>query len=123
VPLDKDRAASYLDNHARAVSQGRCAQHVREALAAGGTVIEPHPVPARANGPFLTSHGFVPVPAGGYVPAKGDVVVIQNYPHGDPNGHIAMYDGSHWVSDFRQRDIWAGPGYREARLAMQVYRP
>jgi hypothetical protein len=34
-----------------------------------------------------------------------------------------MFNGIQWVSDLMQRDIWAGPGYRKAKPAMQVYRP
>ncbi len=78
---------------------------------------------AKDYGPYLRNNGFSPVPAGGYRPRRGDVVVIQNYPGGNPNGHIAMYDGHQWVSDFTQQDIWAGPGYRQHKPAAQVFRP
>ena len=27
-----------------------------------------------------------------------------------------------WYSDFRQRDMWGGPGYRSARPAYKIYR-
>ena len=63
------------------------------------------------------------MPAKNYIPTKGDVVVIQNYAGGHSAGHTAMHNGIQWVSDFKQRDIWAGPGYRKAHPAMQVYRP
>ena len=59
----------------------------------------------------------------GYQPQKGDVVVIQSYAGGDPNGHVAMYDGTTWISDFRQRDMWGGPGYREKMPPYVIYRP
>ncbi len=58
-----------------------------------------------------------------YVPEKGDVAVIQPYSGGDPNGHIAMYDGTQWVSDFAQRDLWGGPGYRKHKPDCVIYRP
>lgn len=122
MPYSIDAAAAFLDAHAHEQSQGQCAAYVRRAIQAGGIVIDPHPYSAKDYGPFLTGNGFLPVPANGYVPVKGDVVVIQNYDGGDSNGHIAMYDGSLWVSDFKQRDIWAGPGYRKAKPALQVYR-
>ena len=67
----------------------------------------------------LDACSSVPAAAG----SQGDVVVIQNYPGGDVNGHIALYDGTRWVSDFKQRDIWAGPGYRANQPPLQVYRP
>ncbi len=34
---------------------------------------------------------------------------------GNPGGHRAIFDGSEWYSDFRQRDMWAGPGYRGSK--------
>jgi len=58
-----------------------------------------------------------------YVPKKGDVAVIQPYKGGDPHGHIAMYNGTKWVSDFKQRDMWGGPGYRKHKPTCVVYRP
>jgi len=58
-----------------------------------------------------------------YVAKKGDVAVIQPYDGGNPNGHITMYDGNQWVSDFKQRDIWGGAGYRKHRPDCVIYRP
>ena len=121
--MDKDAAAQYADDHAEAVSQGQCAQYVRRALEAGGVDLSQHPYSAKNYGPFLTGQGLQPVPQAGYEPQKGDVVVIQTYPGGDVNGHIALHDGTRWVSDFKQRDIWAGPGYRANQPPLQVYRP
>lgn len=58
-----------------------------------------------------------------YAPQAGDVVVIQPHKGGSKEGHIAMYTGSAWVSDFRQRDLWGGPGYRKHKPTAVVYRP
>lgn len=58
-----------------------------------------------------------------YVATKGDIAVIQPYSGGDPNGHIAMYDGTQWVSDFTQRDLWGGPSYRKHKPDCVIYRP
>ena len=49
--------------------------------------------------------------------------MIQPYKGGDPNGHITMYDGEDWLSDFVQRDMWGGPGYRENKPNCIIYRP
>jgi hypothetical protein len=44
-------------------------------------------------------------------------------PHtGSTAGHVAGYDGKHWVSDFVQRDFWAGKEYRKERPHYAVYR-
>ena len=111
MSLNKDDAVAYLNAHAFAHSLGKRAAFVRRAIEDGGLTLDPHPVSAIA------------VPAKNSIPTKGDVVVIQNDAGGDSAGHIAMYDGLQWVSDFKQRDIWAGPGYRKAHPAMQGYRP
>jgi hypothetical protein len=44
-------------------------------------------------------------------------------PHTDSTaGHVAGYDGKHWVSDFVQRDFWAGKAYRKEKPHYAVYR-
>lgn len=52
----------------------------------------------------------------------GDVLVIQPYKGGNPHGHIAMYDGEDWVSDFVHTDLWGGPGYRKATPDIEILR-
>lgn len=56
------------------------------------------------------------------MPREGDVIIIQPYAGGNPSGHMAIYDGAEWYSDFKQRDMWAGPGYRAARPSYTIYR-
>ena len=52
----------------------------------------------------------------------GDVVVIQPIT-GHPHGHMAMYNGSLWVSDFKQEHgYYPGPSYRAQRPAAVFYR-
>ncbi|QYE33864.1 hypothetical protein KZX46_13635 [Polymorphobacter sp. PAMC 29334] len=120
--MDIDKAVAHLDKSAGLASKGKCAAYVRRAIVAGGLSIDPHPLYAKDYGPYLLKAGLTAVAASGYKAAKGDVVVIQSYSTTDPAGHIAMYDGTQWVSDFKQHDIWAGPGYRIHRPALQVYR-
>lgn len=120
--MDIEKAVEHLDASASHASKGKCAAYVRRAMLAGGLAIDPHPLYAKDYGPYLTKAGLKAVATKDYTPAKGDIVVIQSYAAKDPAGHIAMYDGKQWVSDFKQRDIWAGPGYRIHKPAMQVYR-
>lgn len=122
VAFDVDRAARYIAAHAESGSLGRCAAYVRAALQEGGLDMRGHPVSARDYGAFLVKRGFAQLPGAGYQPVKGDIVVIQNYAGGDPHGHIAMYDGAGWVSDFKQRDMWGGPGYRKYQPPHTIYR-
>ena len=114
-------AIHHLRENAERASRGRCAAYVREALEAGEVVIAPHPVSAKDYGPYLRRHGFLSVPPD-EPPRAGDVCVIQGC-EGHPHGHMAMFDGRAWISDFVQRDIWAGPKYRALRPPMEVFRP
>lgn len=122
MPYNANAAVEYLNRHAHNHSTGFCARAVRLAILAGGVDITPHPPVARLYGHFLRVRGFRAVASSGYSPQKGDVIVIQSYPGGHPAGHIAMYNGSQWISDFRQRDMWAGPGYRTHKPSYTIYR-
>jgi hypothetical protein len=66
--------------------------------------------------------GFValtPVPVV-YLP--GDVGIVQPIPS-HPFGHMAMYDGTDWVSDFRQfHGLYPGAAYRAADPPFTIYR-
>lgn len=134
MPLNIANAVKDLDRHAKGAPTKHCAAFVREALQAGDLFINPHPVNARDYGPALMANGFGSMNMDKYVPAAGDIVVIQPYPSGkdakgkaykgsDSAGHIAMYDGRRWVSDFVQRDMMGGPGYRKHATSFAVYRP
>jgi uncharacterized Zn-binding protein involved in type VI secretion len=121
--MDKDKAAKHLSANAAPKSQGKCAKYVRQAMEAGGMDTTGRPVSAKDYGPFLDKKGFAKVSPENYVPQKGDVVVIQPYKGGSVHGHIAMYDGQQWVSDFKQKDMWGGSGYRNNQPPHQIYRP
>jgi uncharacterized Zn-binding protein involved in type VI secretion len=117
-----DRAVTHLSTNAHAKSQGRCLRSVREALEAGGA--RPgRTLSAKDYGPNLERAGFTAVAnqtSAGYAPQRGDVVVFAAVA-GHRNGHIAMYDGGQWVSDYRQRSFYANEAYR--RGTFSVYRP
>ena len=66
--------------------------------------------------------------AGFYVvtgePQKGDVVVIEGFA-GHDDGHMAIFDGTRWVSDFKQRPgtgVYPGRDYRKVQPAYKIYR-
>lgn len=107
------QAVNYLDASAQPSSTGQCALYVRQALAAGGLTSfdTNHPANAYQYGPYLTSAGFTTVSSSGYTPQTGDVIVFQPVA-GHPSGHIEMYDGSQWVSDFKQKDILPTTDYQ-----------
>jgi hypothetical protein len=111
-------ALEYLDNHAGGHSHGHCAQYTREAIEHGGLTLQRH-VSAKDYGTSLLNAGFVEVSTSDY--RRGDVVVIQGIP-GHPHGHMAMFDGDQWVSDFKQRTLYPGDAYRHAHPSFIVYR-
>ena len=120
--LDLNLAIQRLNNNATPISRGRCAEAIRLALSAGGLQLQGYPAEAKRYGSTLMQNGFSRISHVGYSPRRGDIVVIQNYQGGHPAGHIAMYTGSQWVSDFRQRDMWSGSGYRTNQPAYAIYR-
>jgi len=111
-----------LSDSAEKKSTGNCAKYVRRALEAGGLDSSGHPTNAKDWGPTLEKNNFKPLKQEKYTPKKGDVVVIQPYPGGRPEGHMAAYNGKQWISDFKQRDMWAGPGYRKHKPPHVIYR-
>jgi hypothetical protein len=136
--LDVDGAVKELHRKVDKIAEeypygsGHCAQYVREALNTGGGLdIKPPPSSyAKDFGSSLEASGFeekINVPQGqsglpeGYKPLIGDVAVIQGTTK-NPYGHMQMYDGSQWVSDFRQNGYWPGPQYRIQKPSSVVYR-
>lgn len=107
-----------------------CLHAVKLDLAAGGVQISCPPAGrewADMCGPVLQQHGFNAIGSDDPSPQAGDVVVIQPY-SGEPGigglaGHIAIYDGHAWKSDFNQIDFWGGSGYRTHQPSHTFYRP
>lgn len=117
--FNKDAAATYLRNHAEAGSTSNCAKYVRRAVDAGGITLQ-HTASARNYGGPLLSAGFYPILSN--VPQKGDVIVIQPIT-GHPDGHMAMYDGHEWISDFAQHHgFYPSQAYRDIHPPYTIYR-
>lgn len=115
---DKHKAVNYARLNANAHSQSRCAHFVSNAIRHGGLRI-PNTNEAKDMGPTLIAAGFRQVYG---EPQEGDIAVIQaieNHPH----GHVCIYDGhGTWYSDFVQRTMYPGPGYRAAKPSFTLYR-
>ena len=119
MPYDGTAAAVYADQNAEAHSRGRCAEYVRNAIEQGGGITMGRTLLAKDYGPVLRTAGFYEASG---LPQTGDVAVIQPAP-GHPAGHMAIYDGTNWVSDFKQlRGMYPGPAYRSAQPAYTVFR-
>ena len=102
--------------------QHQCATYVREALEAGGLVTIGHPAAAKDWGPTLVRIGFRVIDPANYSAALGDVIVIQGTSM-SKSGHIEIYDGKNWISDFvQQHGMWPGPSYRAEKPSYKIYR-
>lgn len=94
-------AARIAKGAAHKGSIGRCALYVRKALqAAGYKFTSQASAYMYANG-TLAKAGFTKIDHSNYTPQLGDVVVF-NRTSKNPHGHIQIYDGKGWVSDFHQ---------------------
>lgn len=74
---------------------------------------------------YLQGKGFNLVNTSDYNPIKGDIIVtepFQGASHFHKHGHIQMFNGSKWVSDFVQRDIHAGPDWRKFDPPKVIFR-
>lgn len=103
-------------------SLGHCAEYVRKAVEAGGVRLSRH-LSAKDYGSSLAAAGFTTSPAFNETQAQlGDVAIVQPI-EGHPHGHMCMFDGSYWVSDFVQtRGVYPGPAYRRVKPAFSIYR-
>ena len=119
-PLNVGAMTAYVTNNAQSRSQGQCAAYVRRGMEAGGADMRTRPVAAADYGDTLVREGFRGIDPVGYTPQAGDVAVYGRVP-GSDYGHIQMYNGTRWVSDFLQRSVVPGPGYSGS--SPSFYRP
>lgn len=114
------------ENAHPSVSNGKCGIYVRQALqAAGASIPRPYPPTGEAYGPTLRMLGFHEIVVDNpdtFHFRRGDVMVMDSYKGNGGEGHVAGYDGQVWISDFIQRDFWAGPSYRTVRPRYAVFR-
>ena len=123
VAIDLDAAIKHLQDNAQPKSLGYCARYVRQAINAGGLVLSSQPGSAKKYGPPLVAAGYTALPVAGYAATRGDIFVMQPADKPEGHGHIAMFDGEVWISDFKQRDMWGGPTARKVKPAYVIYRP
>lgn len=95
------KAIDFIAGHAATDSTGWCARNVRAALEAGGLDTTGRPRYGGSYGPWLESHGWEKVTDGSRLP--GDVEVVSPT-GGHPYGHIQMWGGDTYYSDFKQKE-------------------
>lgn len=82
-------------------SKSRCARAIRLALNAGHVATPKNPISAADYKDYLPSIGFRSVKLDGYTPKVGDVAVFPAVA-GNIHGHIEMFTGDGWQSDYIQ---------------------
>ena len=104
---DPIKAVESAIENAEGRSQSLCAKYVREAIQNGGIRIIARPSCAYHYKDFLPILGFHTVEK---PYKKGDVVVWM--PTGERKyGHIAIFTGDGWVSDFKQKSFYVHSDY------------
>lgn len=93
-----DKAVQHVEQNALSTSHTCCAWFVMRAMQAGGCPIGIYP--AWAYKYVLPFYGFKTV----IKPQKGDIVVF-NKTNRHFWGHIAMYTGTTWISDYKQKKM------------------
>lgn len=113
--------------------ESKCARYVKKALIAGRASVKNSAIESAKNyGPWLIENNFkvvdntTTVSSGGVFTISGqqtgDVVVIQAAPH-HVHGHMAMFNGKHWVSDFvQEKGFYPAQIYRDNKIAYTLYR-
>ena len=99
--IDMDAAVNTLIKNAHKTSTHYCAAYVAKALKAGGFQFKAQgsAYMYRTKG-VLVGMGYVEIPKPKEF-KKGDITVTdRNKAH--PHGHIAMWSGKKWISDFVQ---------------------
>ncbi|MEN5017990.1 N-acetylglucosaminidase [Erwinia sp. Eh17-17] len=133
--IASDNALRFKRKETTTLKYGRsqCAHYVKLALINGGLSSKNSGIESAKNyGPWLTENGFkavsdsTTVRSGGAYnisgQQKGDVVIIQAAP-GHQHGHIAMFNGSVWVSDFSQvNGFYPAKIYRDNNIPYILYR-
>ena len=116
---DGEEAGRYATENAEKKSIGLCAMHVRKAMIAGG-------IPLYQGGNAWHYKYMLPILGFKEIDKKeerrvGDIVVFQ--PIGKRRfGHIAIWNGKQWVSDFKQRSIIVHSDYTKKECEYAIFR-
>ena len=106
-----DAAINYIQNNYNDKSRCMCAWYVMKAIRKGGCT-NCYIYPAYAYNKILLQLGFTEISSYNYIPKKGDISVLPQNSNSS-FGHIAIYDGNNWISDFKQKSIFPGSVYKE----------
>ncbi|WP_350560051.1 CHAP domain-containing protein [Psychrobacter sp. CAL346-MNA-CIBAN-0220] len=97
-------AAARASQVALSNSSGYCARYVRKALQSAGYEFTPNPSAYQyATRGTLANAGFSKI--SNDMPTQVGDVIVYDRSSSRPHGHIQIFDGADWVSDFRQNGI------------------
>jgi hypothetical protein len=118
----RHKMASIILSRARTSSIGYCAMYVRTAIQMAGVPVIQQAY-AKQYGANLIAVGWKRLASRPAKRRRGDIIVFQPYPGGNIAGHIQMWSGAQWVSDFKQgtnnNTPWSG--YIRAKSAYYRY--
>lgn len=104
-------ACRTLERNVRPRSAASCAMYVRLAVEAGlhlpANKLQGVLGNARDFARTLGKVGFAPVDWQKWSPQPGDILAQQEMP-GHAYGHVSMFSGRLWMSDYLQKNMWGG---------------
>ena len=117
--IDVDKFTNFLQGISSYSSSQKCAKSIRLALESAGARFQSHPVAAADWGNTLTKIGYRQINPKFDAPKEGDIYIIDRTGK-HVYGHIAGFNGTQWVSDFKQKsyDVYNAKG-----LTYKYYRP
>lgn len=113
------KACEWLQSNSHSSSTHRCAKYVRMAIEAGGISTEGRPLWAWKYINFLPKIGFKHIGTysqNGYTPEPGDIAVYLKGNDKNVPGHICMWTGIQWCSDFKQQNMIVYKNTKEAYI-------
>lgn len=107
---DNSKTVAYITKHKSLKSRSMCAWYSMKAIRNGGCYYC-YIYPGYAYNKILPKLGFEEISTENYIPKAGDISVLPKNSN-SCFGHIAIYNGSNWISDFKQDDIFPGKSYK-----------
>lgn len=117
--IDVDKFTNFLQGISSYSSSQKCAKSIRLALESAGARFQSHPIAAADWGNTLTKIGYRQINPKFDAPKEGDIYIIDRTGK-HVYGHIAGFNGTQWVSDFKQKSYDV---YNEKGLTYKYYRP
>lgn len=124
VTQKASKAADLITERALTESSGYCARFVRKGLQDAGYDLKTQQHAYQYGNGALTDAGFTSIDPSS-APKKGDVMVMpqtQGKNKNHSSGHIQTYNGTQWVSDFKQNGKNPWNDVADKDLKYQLYR-